>query len=630
MKKTKSKAKSPISSRKQRAELKNKHLSLDIVDIMGLAIIVFLGFLIYSNTFHASFHLDDIDNVQENMAIHTLSNIRSIWAYSHTRFLAYYTLALNYHFSQLNVTGYHMFNIMIHLITSGLVYWLANLIFSSPVLKDQPIARDKKMVALFAALLFVTHPLATQSVTYIIQRMSSMAAMFYLLSIILYVSGRYTVNHKSKKYILYAGCGLAALCAMETKENAFTLPLAILLVEYFFLQTKKFSISFKDYRVLLTMTGIVLFFSLVFYKFSSFIFSPLHTNPGTGATEIPITAANYLYTQFSVILKYIQLLLVPIHLNLDYDYKLVQHFTDQRSILSFLVLLALLVLAVWLFKKQRIFSFGLFWFFLTLSIESSILPLQDLIFEHRTYLPSFGFFLCMSYGVYLLTWKKYKNIGIAVLVFIIGINSILTYARNAVWKDEITLWSDVIEKSPKKARGYNNRGDDFLEENKLKEAFDDFDKAVLLDPRFAMAYYNRANVYKKQEKYNEALADYASAIELWPLFHKSYSNRGNIYKMQKRWDEALQDYNRAIKLKPDYYVAYNNRASVYVLQGKYTEAIEDLNLSISLKPDFAEAYGNRGVAEINSGNQQMGCLDLKQAVDLGFSPAAETLATYCK
>jgi len=628
MKKSKQKTKAPLSNRQLRVAAKNKYLTLDIVDFLGLAAIFVLGFLIYSNTFNSTFHFDDVDHLQENLAIRSLSNLRAMWDYSHTRFLAYYSFAWNYHFSQLNVWSYHLVNLMIHIFNAGLVYVLSCLIFASPVLKDKPISKDKKEVAFIIALLFVSHPLATQSVTYIIQRMSSMAAMFYLLSIVLYVMGRYTTNNNKQKYLLLAGCGLSALCAMLTKENAFTLPFAIILVEFFFLQSGKNSISFKDYRVILAGVGLFVFIVLGFVKFSSFISTSFAID--SGSTDNSITATNYLYTQFSVIVKYIQLLLVPLNQNLDYDYKLVHHFSDARSLQGFFILLALLVLAVFLFKKQRIFSFGIFWFFLTLSIESSIIPLQDLIFEHRTYLPSFGFFLCMAYGIYLLTWLNYKKVGIAVLVLLIGANAVLTFARNSVWKDEVTLWSDVISKSPKKARPYNNRGDDYLEQNKLNEALSDFNKALEINPKFAMAYYNRANYYKKESQYDKALDDYDMVIHLWPQFHKAFSNRGNIYKLQNRLDEAVQDYTKAITFSPTYYLGYNNRASVYIMQNKNAEAIQDLNASIKLKPDFAEAYANRGLAQLNTGNYQMGCLDLKQAVDLGFQPAAEVMARNCK
>jgi tetratricopeptide (TPR) repeat protein len=424
------------------------------------------------------------------------------------------------------------------------------------------------------------------------------------------------------------GVAFPPLCAVLTKEMTFTLPFAIILVEIFFLRSEKNPFSFKDYRVLLTGVGLLLFIGIGYFKFSSFISTSYEID--TDSTDRSLTAYNYLYTQFSVIVKYIQLLLVPLNQNLDYDYKLVHHFTDARSLQYFFILLALLALAVFLFKKQRIFSFGIFWFFLTLSIESSIIPLQDLIVEHRTYLPSFGFFLCMAYGIYLLTWLNYKKIGIAVLVLIIGANAVLTFSRNSVWKDEVTLWSDVISKSPKKARPYNNRGDDYLEQNKLNEALSDFNKALEINPKFAMAYYNRANYYKKESLYDKALDDYDMVIHLWPRFHKAFSNRGNIYKLQNRLDEAVRDYTQALTFSPTYYLGYNNRASVYILQNKNAEAIQDLNASIKLKPDFAEAYANRGLAQLNTGNYQMGCLDLKQAVDLGFKPAAEVLARNCK
>ena len=628
MKKANPKTKTSTSSRKLRAVSKNKIVSFDIVDILGLIAITVLGFLIYSNTFNSSFHFDDLDNLQENPIIRSLSNINAIWEYSHTRFLAYYTFALNYHFSELDVTGYHLFNIVIHVITASLVYWLTLLIFSSPVLKDKPVAKDKKAVALMAALLFVAHPLATQSVTYIIQRMSSMAAMFYLLSIALYMMGRYTQFNPTRKYLFFAGCGLSAICAMLTKENAFTLPFAIILVEVCFLQTEHRTISFKDYRVILLGVLSIIFIAVGYFKFASFVHTSFTIHSDTSNKEL--NAFNYLYTQFSVILKYIQLLIVPVHQNLDYDYKLAYHFTDPRSIGSLLVLLVILAAGIFLFKKQRIFSFGIFWFFLTLSIESSIIPLQDVIFEHRTYLPSFGFFLCMSYGIYLLTWKANKKVGITACAVIVGLYAIMAFDRNSYWKDEITLWSDVIQKSPNKARGYNNRGDDYMEENKFNEAMSDFNKALSINPAFAMAYYNRANVYKKQEKYAESIADYTKAIELWPDLHKAYSNRGNIYKLTNHLDEAVADYTHAIQLNPNYYMAYNNRASVLIMQNKNAEAVEDLNQSISLNPKCAECFGNRGLAEMSQGNQQLGCMDLQQAVNLGFKPAAEVLAQRCR
>jgi tetratricopeptide (TPR) repeat protein len=323
------------------------------------------------------------------------------------------------------------------------------------------------------------------------------------------------------------------------------------------------------------------------------------------------------------------LLILPINQVFDYNYKLVTSFLDPRAWVCFLALLGLIALGIATFKKHRVISFGIFWFFLTLSIESSIIPLQDLIFEHRTYLPSFGFFLILAYLIYWLTWDKARTIGLSIFALIIVSNSVLTYMRNNVWKDEITLSTDSIKKSPGKARPYNNRGDALVDKDRFEEANKDFDKAIELLPTFAMAYYNRGNMYQKQKKYDQALADFNKAIRYRPDFDKAYNNRGTLYKETSRFDEAIVDYDRAISINPGYYMVYNNRGSVYILQKQYQLAIEDLDRAIAIKPDFAEAFGNRGIAKLKLANAD-GCVDLKTANDLGFLPAGEYYRLYCK
>ncbi len=594
--------------------------------LKGLATILILGFIIYANSFQTTFHLDDINNIRDNQSIRNLSDIQGMWQFSQTRFLALYTFAWNFHYGQLNVAGYHVVNLIIHLINAILVYWLSFLLFSTPVLKDKFLPKDKTMLSLAVALLFVSHPLATQSVTYIVQRMTSMSAMFYLLGLVLYLLSRFTDIGKAKTRLLI-GCGISVLLACLTKENAFTFPFAIVLIEIFFLQTRPNAISFKDKRVLLIGAALVSLIALGFYSYSDYLLHPEYEHQNE--REIDITSWRYLLTQFSVILKYIQLLILPVNQVFDYNYKLVTSFLDPKAWISFLALLGLIGLAILTFKKHRLISFGICWFFLTISIESSIIPLQDLIFEHRTYLPSFGFFLIFVYILYSLTWKNLKNIGLSILALVIVVNSVLTYMRNNVWKDEITLCTDSIKKSPGKARPYNNRGDALVDEKRYEEALLDFDKAIELLPQYAMAYYNRGNLYQKQKKYDLALTDFNYAIRYERDFDKAYNNRGTLYKETNRFDEAIVDYDRAISLNPDYFMAYNNRGSVYILQKQYQQAIEDLDKAIALKPDFAEAFGNRGIAKLKMGNTD-GCVDLKSSADLGFLPAGEFYRQYCK
>ncbi|HSF89709.1 MAG TPA: tetratricopeptide repeat protein [Saprospiraceae bacterium] len=612
---------------------RSKNYSSPISDVFGsslalkgIATILILGFIIYSNSFGSTFHLDDINNIRDNQSIRNLTDIKGMWEFSQTRFLALYTFALNFHYGQLNVGGYHVVNLIIHLINAILVYWLSFLILSTPALKEKFFPKDKTMLSLAIALLFVSHPLATQSVTYIVQRMTSMSAMFYFLGLVLYLHSRFTDNRKAKTRLLIA-CGVSVLLACLTKENAFTFPFAIVLIEIFFLQTRPNAFIFKDKRVLWIGAALLGLIALGFYSYSDYILNPEYEDQNQGDQNI--TSWRYLLTQFSVILKYIQLLILPVNQVFDYNYKLVTSFLDPRAWISFLALLGLIGLAIVTFKKHRIISFGICWFFLTIAIESSIIPLQDLIFEHRTYLPSFGFFLLFAYVVYWLTWKSKQNLGLSILALVIVVNSVLTFMRNNVWKDEITLCTDSIKKSPGKARPYNNRGDALVDEQRYDEALLDFDKAIELQPKYAMAHYNRGNLYQKQKKYELALADFNNAVRYERDFDKAYNNRGTLYKETNRLDEAIVDYDRAISLNPDYHMAYNNRGSVYILQKQYQRAIEDLDQAIALKPDFAEAFGNRGIAKLKMGNTD-GCVDLKRSADLGFLPAGEFYRQYCK
>ena len=220
-------------------------------DLVGLAIIILLGILIYSNSFGCSFHFDDFPNIIENTKIRNLTDIKAWWHFYPSRHVSIFSFVLNYHFFKLDVRYWHLVNLVIHLINTCLVWYLTLLIFSSPFIKNHEIARQKKVLAFFTALLFVSHPLATQSVTYIVQREASMVAMFYFLSIAFYMKARLSGNGNVSNYLLFTGSFISAVLAMFTKENAFTLPFAIVLIEIFFLRTKKLTINFKDVRVLL-------------------------------------------------------------------------------------------------------------------------------------------------------------------------------------------------------------------------------------------------------------------------------------------------------------------------------------------------------------------------------------------
>jgi len=562
-------------------------------DLVGLAIIILLGIIIYSNSFHCSFQFDDISRIANNPGIRNLSDAKAWMNIYPSRPVGMLTFTLNYHFNQLDVFYYHLVNLLIHLINACLVWWLTLLIFASPALKNDPIVNHKKIIAFFTALLFVSHPLATESVTYIIQRFASMAAMFYLLSLAFYLKARLSNKGKLSKAMFFVGSLISAGLAMLTKENAFTLPFAILLVELFFIRTKKLSINFRDYRVILLTAALLGIIIIIPLKFSSGIFKPIPPSYGHAYTVTPL---NYFFTQFSVIVKYIQLLFLPINQKVDYDFPVSNTFFELRTLSCFVFLLTLIILAALSFKRYRIISFGIFWFFLTLSIESGFIPINDIINEHRTYLPSFGFFLILSSGVYLLFRKRYKYLAVAVLAIIIGLNSYLTYQRNKVWKDELSLWNDNVAKTPDLPRALLNRGKVYGSLGQWDMAISDFSKALGIYPGYTVAYYNRGVAYGNIGQWDKAITDLSSLIAIDPGFNDAYYNRGVAYGNLGQYDKAIADYSKAIGVNPKNAKAYCNRGTTLGSLGHWDKAIVDYSKAIESDSNFTMAYGNLGVA----------------------------------
>lgn len=587
-----------------------------------LLLMVILGFSIYSNTFHASFHLDDVNNIVENPPIWKLSDTGHLWAHFPQRFVAYWSFALSYHFSKLNVLGYHLFNFLAHLFSSLFVFGLVSVMLKTPRLKGAIPAEHCELIAFFSGLIFLCHPVQTQAITYIVQRIASLAALFYLASVFFYLKARV-----DKKKVYYLLALIAAVLAMFTKEIAYTLPFALLLFELSLMGAARKNIGKK-------ILAILPFFLLllVVYLFC------YHRDVQAGyIKDISIgsemSRVDYLLTQFNVIRTYIRLLFVPLNQNLDYDYPTANSLMQPSTFASFLFLAAILFFAVKIFKKQPLIALGIFWFFLTLSVESSIVPIADVIFEHRLYLPLFGFALLVPYGVY--QWFPDRKKFLIILSSIVLVLAVLTYLRNGVWKDEVTLWQDVIKKSPNKPRGYDNLGialgqlgryeeatENFekvlkinpnsvntrvslgirlAEEGKNEEAMKEFNEALKIQPEYYKTYNSFGIVMARKGNYEEAIRYYKQAIQMNPEYEKAYNNMGIAFRKSGKMEEAIESFKKAVSIQEDYAEAHVNLAACLMAQGKYDEALEHYRKALSIQADDAEAYNGMGVIYYNQG-----------------------------
>ena len=625
--------------------------------ILSLLLIAVVCLLSYSNTFHVPFQFDDSFNISEKPFVRDISLFFEPARVSPDsvfimRPVTYFTFAVNYWIHGNDVVGYHIVNIVVHILNAFLVCFLVLLTLRTPYLSSQYAVSSQqspysRFIPFAVALLFVCHPIQTQAVTYIVQRTASLATLFYLLSLVMYIKWRLITlqaegrrqkaehkeaqnsKHRPRKNLLsvlwYLVSLISAVLAMKTKEIAFTLPLLITLYEFMFFEGKLRRRIFFLMPLLLTMLIIPL--SLFLLGTDKPVGEIIGDVSEATRVQTDISRWEYLFTEFRVIVTYIRLLFLPVAQNVDYDYPVYNSFFDPNVFLSFSFLLLILGTAAYLlyasrrlkpvcrtgspaatpysllptayFRLERLaflIAFGIFWFFITLSVESSVIPIADIIFEHRVYLPSAGFFIAVVVTVFLVT-ERFRNLrgktAMGVFGLIIIVFSVATYARNNIWLDEMKLWQDVIKKSPSKARAYNNLGYVYNKQGRFKEAVREYQIALRLDPGDFQVHNNLGVAYKGLGHPEEAIREYQNALRLKPDDAFAYYNMGNIFREQRAFEKAIQHYQAAIRLVPDdVAVIHNNLGIAYTGQGNLKEAEREFRIALALDPNFKAARRN--------------------------------------
>jgi tetratricopeptide (TPR) repeat protein len=359
------------------------------------------------------------------------------------------------------------------------------------------------------------------------------------------------------------------------------------------------------------------FLAFILFVFATFSLSVLKPLPPSIYNNFTITPANYFFTQLSVIVKYIQLLFIPLNQNVDYDIHLSNSLFEIPTLINGIILLSLLILAVYLYNRNRIVSFGIFWFFLTLSIESSFIPISDLIFEHRTYIPSFGFFIILTSGIFGLAWEKFKYALFGFFAILIGINSVLAHQRNNAWKDDISLWSDAVSKSPNKERPYLNLGYAYGNRKQWDSAIANFTKVNEIRPKYhAAAYYNLGIAYWAIGQKDKSMENYSMAIIADPKYAEAYYGRGVCYYYLNQYDKSIDDYTKALTINPNFGIIYFNRAITYANQQKWTEAIADYTKATTFNQNDFNLYYNRAIVYGNINQWDKAVADFTKVLEL--------------
>ncbi len=543
-----------------------------------LALISCIGLILYHKSYNISFICEDYTRIVYNPFIKQL-NFDILWQYEPSRFLTNCMFLLNYFIGGLNVFGWHLVNLLLHILVSFLVYCFIRLSFQMPKLRGIYSAQDQFLLALFSSLLFFVHPIQTQAVIYVGQRATLLASLFYLVTIYLYVLAR--LNNRGN-YYFYAI--VTSFFGMLTKPSVVTLPIAIFVYEICFFK--------QDPKIDLKRLGtiLVLILPLIIIPFGLLGNEKLIQLAADGYQVA--TFKEHLLTKLNLLLTDIRLLFLPIDQNFDYDYKISHRLFEYPTFISFLAIIIIIILGMKMIKKWPLMAFGIFWFFITLDLQASIFPSSDFIQEHWLYLPSFGFTLFVCVGAHKIF--KTKQLLLCTLLVLIGIFILLTYKRIDIWQNPIVLFEDAVAQSPYKASAHNNLGYMLNLKGSVLEAEEEYKKAIFLNPNYFVAYNNLAFLYYEQERYLEAKTIFERLVKLYPNYSDPYIGLANIYKKLKNNVQALNFFKTADKINPYSFAVHAGLGNIYSEQGNWQDAQEEFEKTISLNPDNASAYYNLG------------------------------------
>lgn len=587
--------------------------------LAGAAALSALCLIVYSPALKAPFYFDDYLYIAGNPKIRSLSNF---WPPYGSRYLAFLSFALNHRLGGLDPRGYHLANVVIHILNSILVFTLTASTFRTPAaLRGQRAwsARPLFAASLAVSAIFAVHPVQTQAVTYVSQRFVLIASFFYLASIVSFVKWRLRQcgGGGPSQYAHYAVSLLTAVLAQFSKEISFTLPAVILFYEFTF---------FEGLGGIRRKLPFFVPFLLVFAIIPFSILTPFagkiagydtveHILKGGQTLDLETYSPyEYLLTQFRVIVTYLRLIVFPAWQNFHYDFPRFSTLLDIRVLPSFSFLAIILALNALLYLRSRkasVFlltsaSFGVFWFFITLSVESSFIPIKDVIFEHRVYLPSVGFTSAFVSFALHASWSR-EGTGkgpvsyAAPALFLIAVItlSFTAYKRNLVWSDKTALYEDMAEKSARLPRAHLLLANEYKDSGRFEDAMREYRTAILLDPAYASAYNNLGALYFLSGNPSEALAMYLKALELDPGISGIHYNIGIAYDRLALLDEAIKHYETSLNVQPEFVAVHYHLGIDYLRKGMIASGKEEIELFVTLAPPAyaAEAAEARTLLE---------------------------------
>jgi tetratricopeptide (TPR) repeat protein len=579
---------------------------------LPIALLIGIGVLLYGYTLPFPFIFDDHIYLLNNPLVqdsHSFGYLADFHTFANrakrlgldpdlsTNFIlrpfAYLTFHLNYLAGGWSPPGFRVVNIAIHCANAVLLYALL-LRLLHQARHSLADAGSADFIALGAALLFLVHPLQIESVTYVIQRFTSFGTFFYLATVLLFVAARTTADEKTARHCRRWSIA-ALLVGMLTKEFIFTAPFMMVLLDWLVLGSplRESGRRMIPWFLCLPLIPVLIVFTAAAQQDGASFTNALNVaGPLDKGADF---STHYALSQPGVILTYLRLIFLPRGLNIDPDYPLATSLLSGRVIGPLAAIAILIAGTAWWYLRRsedprRALGFcAVLWFFVALSIDSSVVPLPDLMSEHRSYLPSIGALTAAVCLVDLLRtrlrsrpqWSWLVPLGLgAWIVALVG----ATVHRHEAWSSNVAIWEDTVTKSPNKARPWVNLGTALHDAGQWTRAAECYRRGLRINPHYNPAYFNLANTENTAGRFREALETAEAGLRINPNSHMLYYAHANACLRLGDQRQGLESLQAAIRLRPDHVQSQIGLASVYGHLGDYAQAIKHCQIARALGP----------------------------------------------
>ncbi len=572
-----------------------------------LAIIFVTTILSYSNILTNGFAWDDPDFYKNWPVLYNVSNIGSLLTgevpvqhegvYRPIRSVL--QLLLFQTFGPENATGYHAISLLIHLAGTLAVFLILEKL------------TGVRLIAFIGALLFGVHPIHTESITYLTTSIDVFGSVLALWSLYAYL--RFTESNRQSHWYISI---VLAWIAFFNYEIALVVPVLIVLIEWY---RHEFSYQYalkKAMRLWPYWLGVL-----------AYLIGRLSAGVGSRVLTPDPTESNLavrVLTMGKAFVKYIYLQFIPYPQNVFHKINLSHTLSDPKVALSWLAVIALVVVAIVFAKKLKLWSVAILWFFIALAPVSNIVPTGIIMAEKYTYLASVAGVLVIALAIHQISQRAGKQgmmIGMIITAIITAAYGTLTFQRNMVWASDLTLWQATLEQRPDYGRVHSNVGFSYYRLDEDEKALGYFLKAKELEPDLPLIYHNLGNVYDELEEYDEAIENYLLAIDKQAgaetyNYAETYNNLATVYQKIGDLEKAKENYQKAVDFDPNYFRAISNLGIIAILEQDYEQADDYFNQALAINSYFGIAHHGLAVTQVNRGDTAAAIKSYQRSIEL--------------